>query len=135
MTHEDVANIIRSNFAEFMAALYPSMIVQYDNHDIDHDADAFWCRLSVLFGDDAQLNVGNVSQQIYKTDGLVKAQLFGPLALGDGELLRIADAIKSQYRSKEIDGVHFLVPSIKPRGLSEGYWQINVDLPFYSFDS
>lgn len=131
MGFESTANTIRSRFNTLIATAQ-SLATQYDNQDYTLPDATMWCRLTVLPGESAQVSIGAPASRRFRTAGVMTAQLFGPLGLGDKALLAMADQIVSAFRAVTVSGVTFETPSIINRGRNnqQNVWQVNVECPF-----
>ncbi|HBG77504.1 MAG TPA: hypothetical protein DDW84_01460 [Phycisphaerales bacterium] len=130
MTHETVANTIRGRFKTLIADTN-SLSTQYDNQDFTKPADgSMWCRLTIKEGDSEQVSIGSTGSRTERTSGIVIAQVFTPIGIGDKAGIVMADKIKVAFRRITVNGVRFLTPSIKRIGRVDSEWQINVVCPF-----
>lgn len=68
------------------------------------------------------------------SEGIVFIQILSKSDQGDGGALGLADTAADIFRNKIVsitDGnLSFRVPSIRPIGLIEGWYQVNVEAPF-----
>jgi hypothetical protein len=129
MTHETAANIIRTRFKTLIADAY-GLSTQYDNQDYVKSATAsIWCRLTIKEGDTFQVSIGG-SNCRDRTPGIVIAQIFTPVGIGDKSAVAMADLIKAAFQRAYDTGVRFRTPSIKRVGRIDSEWQVNVVCPF-----
>lgn len=134
MTHEALANTIRSRFETQIAEAY-NLPTQYDNQDFNKPADgSMWCRVSVKEGDSFQVDIGGSSGSRDRTAGVVFVQIFIALGQGDKQAVEMADLIKAVFRRITISGVKFRTPSVKRVGNNNQEWQVNVICPFIADD-
>ena len=126
MTFEAMHNAIRSRFRTQIEGPL-SLATLYDNQNADPPDDAVWCRLTVLNGDARAVELGGT---LDRSNGVMTAQLFGPIGLGDASLLRIADRIAAAFKRAAADGVRFQVPYVNNLGRNHNNWQINVVCPY-----
>ena len=129
MTDSELHNLIRTRFKE-QVQTPQSLTTIYDNDPAGPPTDgSTWCRFSIRRGETQRITVG-VRQ--YRMMGIAYAQLFCGVGKGDGDLLELADAIATAFRSQNASGIRYGTPSIVPVGVieSEGQYQINVQCPF-----
>jgi len=128
MTHETTANTIRTQFAAL--ATTHGWTVQYDNQDLAKPENVTWCRLTIKEGDTFQASIGGATGNTDRTVGVMIAQVFSPVGIGDKAARVMADLIKAAFRRVTYTGVKFLTPSVKSIGRVESEWQVNVICPF-----
>ncbi len=133
MTFEALANIIRSRFKTQIADVL-SLFTQYDNQKADNPDNEIWCRLTIGFGESTQVANGGVGNNTFRTPGVMTAQIFAPMGMGEKGSYVIADAIKTAFRCVTDSGVVFRTPSIQRIGRVENSWQVNVNCPFHADD-
>ena len=133
MTEVEIQNAIRTRFKTLVADVR-NLPTQYDNHAFDNPDNKLWCRLTINFGDSSQKSFGNTGNRRFRNIGVVTAQLFGPLGVGDKTISETAVAIKAAFRGVSDSSVVYRTPSIKRIGRVGSKWQINVNCPFYADD-
>ncbi len=133
MTFEAMANAIRSRFKTQVADAL-SLDTQYDNQGRDNPDNVTWCRLTVKPGQTQQVSIGSPGANRDRTPGVAIAQLFCPIGFGDGNLLNVADSVRTAFRRVSQSGVVFRTPYIQTVGQRQDSWQINVVCPFYADD-
>lgn len=130
MTSEELANAVRSRFADQVASP-ESLTTIYDNSPTKRPTDgSTWCRFTILDGESQRVTVG---VKEYRTYGVAVAQLFGRIGNGTKALRELADAVVTVFRDVSADDVSYKVPSIINRGeTQDGWYQINVNCPFHA---
>ena len=78
----------------------------------------------------ALAGLGGAGGNLYRNTGLVAAQIFVPVAIGDGLAYEIADDIAAIFRSRLVSGVRFRTPATAPAGPDGAWYQRNVNVPF-----
>lgn len=127
MTDSELHNAIRDRFDDEIAT-GQDVAVLYDNDPNGPPADgSVWCRCSIKRTDTVQVESGPAS---YRRHGRVYAQLFGPVELGDGDLLELADEIGSAFEGVSAGGVRYGAVTVRPIGVSGHEYQVNVEIPF-----
>jgi len=121
---------IRVKFANEIATP-ESLPTQYDNDPTDISKNGIWCRFTINTSGTAQKSIGTPGANVFRTNGIATAQLFGPLGVGDADLVDLAEKIETAFRNTYSEGVHFGCPLIKKIGRTDNWWQINVHCPFY----
>jgi len=139
MTPEAIANAIRSAFKTNIADAN-SLLTLYDNQDegtFDKPDNAMWCRLSIRDGDNNQVATGGSGGNTFRRSGVMIAQLFSPLGLGDKDQREMAGKIEAVFRCTTISSVKFRTPDMNTVGRTQGgdEWQVNVTCPFYANDT
>lgn len=125
----DFCDKIRNKFKTDFADL-PTL---NDNQKDNIDKSDLWCRLTVLSGDNNQITNGGEKNQARLT-GVVIAQLFSPLGTGDGVSKSKAKQIIDKFSAYRDSKLSFKVGTMKRIGKREGWYQINVNIP-YTFDN
>lgn len=129
MSHETIANTIRSRFKTLIADV-ESLTVQYDNQDFTPPDNIMWARCNIRFGESRQASTGSPGNNIFRVTGLLIAQIFQPLNLGDKAALELADSIADAFRAVTASGVVFKTPSVSNIGRDSAWWNVNVNCPF-----
>lgn len=126
----EIAAVIRQRFATQIATPL-SLQVAYDNAPFTPPASGRWCRLAVLLGAQAQVEIG---MPRFRTVGVAIAQLFDPVGQGDGAQLDVVDAIVDAFRSVSIAGpphIAFQPPYVSaPPIRDDAWWTVAVTIPF-----
>ena len=134
MSWEVMFNTIRSRFKTQIADTL-SLETGYDNQDFDPPNNANWCRLTIIPGDTDQVSIGAPASNRERTVGVMIAQLFVPLHVGDGVLLELADSVRAAFKRLTADAVVFQTPKISSKPARDrSWWRINVACPFYTDD-
>lgn len=128
-----------SRVAEVARTLYNAaglgVVTQFDNQVIDHPDAAsgdLWVRLSIKPGESEQQDIGGATNAVrQRTIGVVIAQVFSPLDVGDKPARDLAELIRAALSRKRDGKVQFRVAAIETIGRSEPWWQVNVTVPFY----
>ena len=134
-THfESLVNNIQKRFEAFDE--FPIVWDNAPDPRLEADADSgvnplrTWIRLTVLVGEANQTQLGTV--KVFRTVGVMTAQIFTILGIGNAEGYQIADRIADLFRSVSADGVVYRTPTVQNIGRTNDWWQINVSCPFYS---
>lgn len=133
MNHSAIANAIRSRFKTLVADT-KSLPTQYDNQAFTPTSGTAWARVTVLFGESAQVSFGGPLGRRSRTVGVLMVQVFSPVDKGDGDLLTLAGEIATAFKGVTDTGVHFRIPSVRRAGRSDAEYQVNVECPFYADD-
>jgi len=93
-----------------------------------------WAAVRFNFGDRSNAALGSTPQ--YRTLGIATVMIFTALNTGEAVIDGIAESIRSNYEGGRIDSGNIKIrnPQITTVGVSNGWWQVNVSLPF-EFDS
>lgn len=130
MSFAATAATIRQRFATEFALVRASVPVAYTNRQFTPPDNAEWVRLNIIEGDSTLAGIGGAGANLYRNSGLVAAQIFVPVAVGDGLAYEIADDIAAIFRSKLVSGVRFRTPATVPVGADGPWYQRNVNVPF-----
>lgn len=142
MTYEATHNAIRKKFKDMVAGLsgedHEPASVQYDNGPepaISADK-VIKCRFQVLPANASVLEIGTTQA---KTDGLALVSIFVRAGKGDKLGLKLADEIVTEFKQGDINHggakVEFLTPTVNPIGRREGWHQINVVVPWWTWNA
>ena len=88
-----------------------------------------WVRFAVVPGLLEKTSIGSDVQH-YRLSGYVAVQVFVPAGSGDGEAGRMAWEVGEVFRGYGSGGVRCSDPEFRPVGVSDGWYQINVTVPF-----
>lgn len=127
MMDSNLHNAIRDRFDDEIVKKQ-NVTVLYDNDPNGPPTDgSVWCRCTIKRTDTIQVESGPAR---YRRSGRVYAQLFGPVELGDGDLLDLADAIRAAFEGISDGGVRYGAVTVRPIGVSGHEYQVNVEVPF-----
>lgn len=64
--------------------------------------------------------------------GLLTLVVRVPQNLGDGLAIDYADDLAGVFRNALVDdSIHFRAPTVRPFGVTDGWYEVHVDCPFY----
>lgn len=126
-----MAGMVTDRFTEILPEALDMEIIQ-DNVDVQTlPSNARYCRLALRLGLTEQPEAGT---RMFRTTGVMLAQLFEPLGSGDGEQLEVVDYICDGFRGVTLTGppiVAFSSPYISAPPIREGaFWLCVVAIPF-----
>lgn len=130
MSFAATAATIRQRFDAEFALVRATVPVAYPNRQFTPPDNGEWVRLAIVEGDSALAGLGGAGANLYRNNGVVVAQIFVPVAIGDGLAYEIADDIAAIFRSKLVSGVRFRTPATAPVGPDGPWYQRNVTIPF-----
>jgi len=113
--------------------------IAYQNQDLKvnkevkpEEALSPWVRFSVLMGAGEQVAMGSAAVQ-YRYVGVIAVQVFTAEGTGAQTNRDICDDVADIFRSKQIDSqnISCQTPDIVEVGTDGGWWQVNVEIPFY----
>lgn len=104
--------------------------IAFDNVDWKPEATTLkWVRLNVLTGDSITAGLhGDVN--LYRSAGVIVVQVFVKEGEGVRTALLLADQAAAIFRGLQIDGIIYRAPSVERIGPSDGWYQVNVNIPF-----
>lgn len=133
MSYDSTAQTVRGRFASEWLIQQPNVPVFYDNAGVDTiPRDSSWVRLTVLFGESAQVEFGN--QRRWRRIGIAAVQIFVPAGVGDGLAQELGDSVTAVYEGRTISGVIFRATSLERIGIDGPWLQMNASTPFQSDD-
>ena len=130
MNFAATAATIRQRFDTEFTLVRATVPVAYANRQFTPPDNAEWVRLNIVEGESVLAGLGGTGANLYRNSGLVVAQIFVPVAVGDGLAYEIADDIAAIFRGKLVAGVHFRAPATAPAGPNGAWYQRNVNIPF-----
>ena len=86
-----------------------------------------WIRVNML---NAESYRSAIHQQHYRHPGLLVIQIFVAKNSGNGVALRYGDTIAALYRGVTSGGIKFRAATVREIGPTEGWYQVNVEIPF-----
>ena len=108
---------------------WPYTAIAYDNETFSPQGLDEWVRFTDLNAGGKQASLGN--NPLYRYRGMVVVQIFVKPNTGPARFLRLADYVTGIYRSKRIGSTQFGVPAVTRIGPRDGWYQVNVDCPYY----
>ena len=122
----------RQSITEHFASNWNDTSIAYDNADFRMPNDEAWVRITINPNTHFSPNDGYFafSPTTIRMLGVVTIQVFCPLNVGDGLAYRLADEASDIFANKDLDNVQMRVPSIQRIGVREGWFQINVVIPY-----
>ena len=127
MGFKNITDLITTQVAATMAT--NSYVARYDNDPRATPTDPYWVRVSIAYGQDEQIELGTDS--LYRGPGILTMQVIGPIEVGTGVALEMADILAAVFRNITLGGnVRFKTPRIENVGRIGDNWNINVICPF-----
>lgn len=108
---------------------WPHTPIANDNVQFDPQGMEEWVRLTDLNAYGKQASLGN--SPLYRYGGMVVVQVFTELNTGSARAKQLVDLVTPIFRSKRISGIQFYVPAVTRIGPRDGWYQVNVDCPYY----
>lgn len=92
---------------------------------------AFWARFTVLLGEELRMDIGTgATGATFRIPGVLIVQLFYPQNQGNGTVLLKADSLANLFRNWCGTTITCEAATVEEIGISEGYFQVNVTIPF-----
>lgn len=123
----NIVRAVESRFAANFTAV-PAANIAFDNVPFDVPTTS-WVRLVVNPGVSEQVAMGATKQ--FRHSGLITVQVFTPVDKGSQAAFDLADDVSEIWRGASFSGIIARVPSATVAGVRDGWFQINVDVPFY----
>ena len=116
---------------------FGAAMVALENQPFDTDIDEPWVRLSVRHFDAEQETMGAAGNRQFLRSGSVIVQVFVPYGLGVTRAQQIAQQVRDLYEGEALpvigadtERLRFFAGSTIEIGQSDGFYQVNVELPF-----
>lgn len=107
---------------------YSATPVAYENVPFDPPSGA-WVRLTVVNGGGATFGLTG-AQPIVRDTGVISVQVFVPENTGTQAAKALVDSIVPIYEHTQFDGIVAYTASVAPVGISDGWHQTNITIPF-----
>lgn len=133
MTYSAIEDAIRSRFnTQITISKFVTTI--FDNEDADLPTTGQWIRFTIIAGETEQVEFG--SKKRFRQFGMATAQIFDEIGKGTKNINLLVDNINTSgvFRSVSANGVVYRTPSILRVGRVANWYQVNVNVPFYSDD-
>lgn len=119
---------VRKNIEAHFAGQFSAAPALYENDSGDRPSGAPWVRLTVQSTEAERNELGD--QSTYNVAGFVVVQVFVPK--GDGATVAdgLVDTVSAVFREKQIGNLHTGTPTRLPQGERDGWYQVNVSVPF-----
>jgi hypothetical protein len=132
MSYEQKRKDIQSHFNTNFTGVASDKIA-WDNvkFDIPTD-DTAWVRISVQHNTSNYVSFG--PSRLTRREGIVFVQIFVPEGSTTLEASQIVDNAVAVFETKLLSGVVFQSGDVREVGVSEGWFQINISVPFYFND-
>lgn len=128
MTQAATLRSVVSRFESSWAGLTP---VEYPNVSFTPPNQTAWVRLSLLPGAEYQASMALTGGRIFRSAGVVDVSIFVPIGTAIEDAAALADAAAAVFRGTSFDGLVFRAPSFILVGISGGWYQTNVSIPYY----
>ena len=116
---------------------FRAALVALENQAFDTDIDEPWVRLSVRHFDAEQETLGRKGNRQFLRPGSVIVQVFVPYGLGVHRAQEIAQQVRDLYEGEALpvigsdtERLRFFAGSTIEVGQADGYYQVNVNIPF-----
>jgi len=114
--------------------------VTFENEAFEPVTDEPWIRVSRRSTTARVASLGD--NGLSERRGLVIAQVFAPTDEGTARALDLAHDFRRLFERRSIpadvdpiEAVNFLVGEVRPQRESDGWYQVNVDLPYFFHDT
>lgn len=106
--------------------------VAWPNESFVTPSQTAWARFNVMDNVSAYDGIGTGAP--IRRDGMVIVQVFTPADTGTAESEQIADSIKSALEGLVSNAIHFGAANRRPIGNYDGWYQVNVTIPYFYHD-
>ncbi len=120
---------IKKDIEVYLEANWSTTVIDYANTRFTQPKTEF-LRIRIVHGETEQISMG--SSQDHRSVGLIILSLFTKQNEGTGTLLEYADTLTDLFTNKTIGIVNTRSPSVNDVGLSDGHYQINIEIPFWA---
>jgi hypothetical protein len=123
MGYEAEQVAIESRFESQWAGRTP---VAYPNVPFSKPNASPWVRLTVMSGSAFLAGI----PRYFRHPGVIDIQVFVPEGVGSKDALLLADQAAAVFRVASFNGVVCRTPYVVPAGTNDGWYQVNVSVPF-----
>lgn len=121
--------LIKKDIEAYLNTNWTTTKIQYPNARFEQP-DSEYIRLSINYGDTDQISMG--ASQDHRTVGIITIAIFSPSNVGAGKATEYGDTLIDLFTGKTIGSVQTRSPTIEVLGLENNWFQIQVQVPFYS---
>ncbi|HIJ23920.1 MAG TPA: hypothetical protein HPP64_13575 [Gammaproteobacteria bacterium] len=104
--------------------------IAWDGVDYTPVAGTSWISLTILSGEDQSSTMTK-----YNQIGLLVIQIFTPEHTGSATARGYADTLSGIFRNAVQSGINFKLPTTTRVGISNGWYQMNVSVPYHRLSS
>ena len=126
MPFESMTRSIETRFA----ANYSATPIAYANVPFEPPSNSPWVRLTVNYGDGLAGSLGWPNNVLRRDNGLIVIQVFVPVETGSQAAMALIDQIYPIYEHTLFDDIVPATASVSATGVSDGWQQFNVTIPF-----
>lgn len=127
---QDALDLITASIATNVATDLSTTSFVYPNAPFSEvDADSEFVRVTMLDGETTQADLSATPR--WKHTGVLIFQVFVKAETGEGRAREIADTIAGWYRGTSVGKLVFRAASARNVGIRNGWYQYNIELPFY----
>lgn len=128
MTYEEIRQAITTRMMAFTGIDSDSIELPNDSVRLDMTSKPLWCRLSIQ---NAEAHMAGMADRPYtRKPGLIVIQCFAPEQTGMKALTELADKLEAHFAYWRTGDLECLEASMIPVGVSDGWVQVNVRIPF-----
>lgn len=126
MTYLNAAAAVEARIETWATA--QSLDVQWPNGAYAPTGRA-WCRVQFFGLEASRASLG--APAVYRHPALLIVSVFVPLGEGSGNAYTFADALCAAFRGVTADtGIRYRAPTVTDIGERDGFYQVNVTVPF-----
>ena len=117
---------------ERVSTNWTSTSIAYENVQAKEfsDGDQDWVRVTVIEGDSGQIGIGGVGAALHRNLGIVVIEVYTREDKGGRQARAHADGLAALFRGVQDNDITFRTPRVLPVGVDEGWYQVNVQVPF-----
>lgn len=119
----------RQDIETRFATLWTETPIKWSNVHFETDALDEFVSLTIVNNDSMLAVHGNVLN-MYRYYDLLSIQIFVRPNVGSRRAYSLADDISNIWRTGSVDFIHFFSPSLIEMGVVEGWFQLNLIIPF-----
>lgn len=132
MSYEQARKDIQDHISDNFTYLSSDKIA-WDNVEYNPKPNENWIRVSIQNNISEQVSFGPTVR--IRRSGIVLIQIFVLKNNTTLEVNKITDALVNVFEVKNCPGVTFFSPRVNEIGISEGWFQTNISVPFYFDDN
>ncbi len=120
----------RQSIESRLSANWSTTPIAWENVDFEPPDNSSWIRATILNGETIYDRFSSKKRHL----GIISIQIFSPLNQGASTARSYADTIKSIFDGQEFGGVSCQASSIVNVGNLNGWYQLNLNVPFSRYE-
>ena len=119
--------------AQLALSSWSAKTVAYPNKQFDPPSDDIWFRVAVFPGESRAASLSTATRR-WRNQGVLIVEVYVPTGQTDEDAVAIADDVVGFFRGVDLTGIVMQAPSIERVGLDEGFYRMNISIPYHADD-